>query len=360
MAGPPAWPTHRPSGVDGVLDALRELRDAVAGQHPHPDATAITHRLDDHLAPRLAFPAAPVLIVVGGATGAGKSTLVNSVVRAPVSPAGPLRPTTLAPVLVCHPTDLPWFDAAQVLPDLPRVTGPAPPAGAAGPGGRQRTIPPQLAGRLHLVGAPGLPPGLALLDAPDLDSVVQTNRDLSDRLAGAADLWLFVTTASRYADRVPWAALRAAAAWGVPVAVVLNRVPDGAGDEVSAHLAGMMAEAGLAGAPLFVLPQTALARPGLLPEAAGTALRSWLVDLAGTPAARAALLSASCAGGVAALVDAARRLSCAGGTGADGAARGTGRQDGWAQRHILRAAETVARSWAAVPVGEIFGGRATS
>ena len=50
---------------------------------------------------------APLLMVVGGSTGAGKSTLVNSLVGADVSPAGVLRPTTRAPVLVCHPADVP-------------------------------------------------------------------------------------------------------------------------------------------------------------------------------------------------------------------------------------------------------------
>jgi hypothetical protein len=30
------------------------------------------------------------------------------------------------------------------------------------------------------------------------------NHDLAALLLGAADLWLFVTTAVRYADAVPW------------------------------------------------------------------------------------------------------------------------------------------------------------
>ena len=51
---------------------------------------------------------------------------------------------------------------------------------------------------------------MGLLDAPDLDSVSQTNREMAGMLMAAADLWFFVTTAARYADAVPWAALRAA------------------------------------------------------------------------------------------------------------------------------------------------------
>ena len=55
-------------------------------------------------------------MVVGGSTGAGKSTLVNSLVGAVVSPAGVLRPTTRLPVLACHPDDLRWFEDDRILP----------------------------------------------------------------------------------------------------------------------------------------------------------------------------------------------------------------------------------------------------
>ena len=75
-------------------------------------------------------------------------------------------------------------------------------AGAArpGPDGRRRRPP---ASALQLVAARRVPAGLALLDAPDIDSVVAGNRELATQLLAAADLWLFVTTAARYADAVP-------------------------------------------------------------------------------------------------------------------------------------------------------------
>ena len=57
---------------------------------------------------------------------------------------------------------------------------------------------------LRLVADDHIPAGLGLLDAPDLDSVSQTNREMAGMLMAAADLWFFVTTASRYADAVPW------------------------------------------------------------------------------------------------------------------------------------------------------------
>ena len=69
-------------------------------------------------------------MVVGGSTGAGKSTLVNSLVGAVVSPAGVLRPTTRQPVLACHPDDVRWFEDDRILPGLARTTGGArPPRG---------------------------------------------------------------------------------------------------------------------------------------------------------------------------------------------------------------------------------------
>ena len=43
-----------------------------------------------------------------------------------------------------------------------------------------------------------------MLDTPDIDSVELANHELAGQLLGAADLWLFVTTAARYADAVRW------------------------------------------------------------------------------------------------------------------------------------------------------------
>ena len=119
-----------------------------------------------------------------------------------------LRPTTRSPVLVCARADVAAFSGDRVLPGLPRVTG-----SAGGPG------------TVQLVVRDDLPPGLALLDAPDVDSVVESNRELAGQLLAAADLWVFVTTAARYADAVPWDLLRTAQERGTALAVVLDRVP---------------------------------------------------------------------------------------------------------------------------------------
>ncbi len=262
-------------------DALTELRDALAGldlglaiagaDEARRVRAEVADQVDDYLLPRLRQMDAPLLMVVGGSTGAGKSTLVNSLVGAPVTPSGVLRPTTRAPVLVCHPADVRWFEDDRVLPGLTRTIG-AP----AGPGGVQ------------LQPTDALPEGLALLDSPDIDSVVEANRDLARQLLAAADAWLFVTTAARYADAVPWDLLHAARDRGTALSVVLNRVPGGA-EEVAGHLGEMLAEQGLSGTELLTVPETTLA-DAQLPPAALAPVRAWLDDLAADATARAALV----------------------------------------------------------------------
>ena len=93
---------------------------------------------------------------------------------------------------------------------------------------------------LQIVVTDQLPAGLALLDAPDIDSVDDENRRLSRQLLGAADLWVFVTTAARYADAVAWELLQQAAERDAVVSVVLNRCPPEAAQELTAHLAEML------------------------------------------------------------------------------------------------------------------------
>ena len=80
-------------------------------------------QLEDYVLPRLIQIEAPLLTVVGGSTGAGKSTLVNSLVGRRVTEPGVLRPTTRSPVLVHNPADVDWFDKERILPGLARTTG---------------------------------------------------------------------------------------------------------------------------------------------------------------------------------------------------------------------------------------------
>ncbi len=245
----------------------------------------VRRQLDDYVIPRLRDIDAPVLAVVGGSTGAGKSTLVNSVVGAEVTVPGVLRPTTRSPVLIHHPAAARWFEDDRVLGSLARVRGT--------PGQQVEG-----AHQLQLVASDAVPEDLALLDAPDIDSVLDRNREIAQHLLDAADLWVFVTTAARYADAVPWDFLRTASRRGVGIGLVLNRVPPGAGDEIAPHLSSMLAEEGLGDAPLFVIDEQPLV-DGRLSHDAVQPLRSWLDDLAADREARAELVRHSLAGAVA-------------------------------------------------------------
>ncbi|MFJ9904292.1 dynamin family protein [Streptomyces sp. NPDC101152] len=276
-----------------LLDALSALRDRVAAaRFPLPLAGApraranrdeLLAQLDDYLVPRLRAPEAPLLAVIGGSTGAGKSTLVNSLVGRRVSEAGVLRPTTRTPVLVCHPEDHHWFGGMRVLPDLTRVWAPHQEAA------EDLLLPGEDPARvLRVETTDTLPRGLALLDAPDIDSLVADNRVLAAELICAADIWVMVTTAARYADAVPWHMLRAAKEYDVTLVTVLDRVPHQVVSEVSRQYAALLTKSGLGDVPRFTVPELPESAwgGGLLPASAVASLRTWLVHVAQDPAAR--------------------------------------------------------------------------
>ena len=285
-------------------NALLELRAAVSGVTfplPLADAVAqqrsvgeITSQLDDYVLPRLATIDAPLLAVVGGSTGAGKSTLVNSLVGRRVTTPGVIRPTTRAPVLVHHSSDARWFADDRILPGLARSTGARNDAQS-----------------LQLVVEDSIPPGLALLDAPDIDSVVAENRALASQLLAAADLWLFVTSAARYADQVPWDFLHSAAERSAAVAVVLDRVPPRAMSEVPPHLGQMMTDRGLAGSPLFAVPETSVDAEGLLPVSAIQPIRGWLAALAADRSSRTQVVYRTLDGAIGSLTTRTPQLAAA-------------------------------------------------
>lgn len=274
-----------------LLSTLTELRSALA-QTPLPLETpgasearqvrgALVDQLDDYVLPRLVQIDAPLLAVVGGSTGAGKSTLVNSLVGHVVSQPGVLRPTTRSPVLVFNPADARWFDEERILPELARTS--------------RASADPRA---LQLVATDALPPGLAILDAPDIDSVEEQNRRLASQLLAAADLWLFVTSAARYADQVPWGFLKAAAERSAAVAVVLDRTPPQSAQEVASHLAEMLAARGLEDSLLFTVVESPVEADGLLPPATVSPIRQWLHSLAADSAARSAVVRQTLDGAV--------------------------------------------------------------
>lgn len=257
-----------PLDLAGVA-ALREHRQQVIDQ------------LEDYVIPRLMSLDAPLLTVVGGSTGAGKSTLVNTLVGHRVTAPGVLRPTTRSPVLAHHPDDGKWFGQDRLLPDLKRVSHPTNDHDC-----------------IQLVPTDAVPKGVAILDAPDVDSVEERNRLLAGQLLAAADLWLFVTSAARYSDQVPWEYLKQAAERSTSVALVLDRTPPDVVETVSGHLARMMASRGLKDSPLFGVPEGPVTDDGLLPLGHVAEIRGWLEALAADAFARNAIVQQTVGGSI--------------------------------------------------------------
>lgn len=265
VADDPRAVLARPLAATSLLDAVKDLRrDVEATSFPldlpgtepaRLSRVRLVDQLGEHLIPRLTQLSAPAVVVIAGSTGAGKSTLVNSLVGAEVSAAGVLRPTTRRPVLVHHPLD------AELVAHLPMLDA------------------------VDVVQSELVPRGVTMLDAPDLDSVLESNRDQAHRLLEAADLWLFVTTAARYGDALPWRVLEAAVQRGASIAMVLNRVPPASLPTVRGDLLERLRGHGMEGSPLFVVPDLG-PHEGLLDPAVVAPVQRWLTNLAGPDRSR--------------------------------------------------------------------------
>ena len=258
-----------PFDVPGVTEARAER-------------VKLLSQIDDYLLPRLRQSGAPILVALVGSTGAGKSTLMNSLVGKQVSATGIRRPTTNSPVLACHPDDMRWFAENVFLPTLPRVR-------------QQGLAMPGRDGLLVLAASEGMPKGVALLDTPDIDSVVQAHRDFAHQFLDASDLWLFVTTARRYADAAVWEMLKDARDRGAALALALTRVPPSSSAELAAHFDAMLEANGLHQVGRFIIPETTVT-DAQLPTEVAAPVRDWLADTARREDRRVAVLTQTMSG----------------------------------------------------------------
>jgi len=237
--------------IGGALDRLAAALESLDFG---PDTAQLEDERDriagiirSYLIPRSADRTTPMLVVFAGPTGSGKSTLVNSLSGLEVSRTGPLRPTTTAPVVLADREHA--FDRIAGV-ECEVVVGRAP-----------------------------ILENLALVDTPDIDSTATEHRAITETLIDNADVVVFVTSALRYADLVPWQVLRRARSRGTPVIHVLNRVSSSSSGAI-VDLKSRLDAAGLDDR-LITVPQHYLGEDGQrVPSLAVRSLAKRLASLA--------------------------------------------------------------------------------
>ncbi|AEG43840.1 GTPase family protein [Isoptericola variabilis] len=223
------------------------------------DARAVVARARE----RGGLSAEHTVVALAGATGSGKSSVLNAVAGDDIAAPGVRRPTT------SHALAAVWGDGADPLldwlevrrrhemPVAPVADGagspnPGPATGARGLFRRHRT-------------PAGITTGLVLLDLPDHDSVVTEHRVRAERLVERADLLVWVVDPQKYADAALHERyLRPLAGRSDVVVVALNqvdRLSDGEVDAMLADLRRLVAADGLDGAR--VLPVSARTGQGI-------------------------------------------------------------------------------------------------
>ncbi|MFW6380319.1 MAG: hypothetical protein ACOCZF_02795 [Halorhodospira sp.] len=197
--------------------------DGVAARHRKAPWLPCWERLlrrVDGLVARLEREDEPLLVVFAGGTGAGKSTLANTLAGSAVAATSPRRPTTAVPTAIGRSAEL---DAVL-----------------------RRGVLAAEASRATLRTAPleSVPAGLIVVDAPDVDSVETANREVAERLLEVADVWIWLTTARTYADEAGMVYLRQAAQLDVSTLVVLTQANEAEAGEILPDLAEKLRMAG--------------------------------------------------------------------------------------------------------------------
>ncbi|MDQ1246576.1 MAG: hypothetical protein QG597_944, partial [Actinomycetota bacterium] len=158
--------------VDARLVALGRAAEVATGRLP-AQAVAPAQELVARAAERRRLSDQLTVVALAGSTGAGKSTLFNSVLGAQVAAAGVLRPTTSEPLAAI------WQESAEAQEMLAWLG----------------------VSRWHVAdGASEALADLILIDLPDHDSTHAAHRAQVDRLVARVDVMIWVLDPQKYAD----------------------------------------------------------------------------------------------------------------------------------------------------------------
>ena len=224
--------------VDALLGALSEAAELGAGRIPEDELEAV-RRIAASASERRALSAEHTVVGFFGATGSGKSSLMNALAGEAVATTHVRRPTTSVPLAaVWNPK------GASALLDWLQVSD------------RRIMDRPFVAGQdLSLI----------LLDLPDFDSVALEHRAIAERLAGQVDVLVWVVDPQKYADAVIHrdfiAPLATHAAVTAAVLNQIDRLPEREVDDVVDSLRGLLRRDGLE--RVLVLPVSATTGAGI-------------------------------------------------------------------------------------------------
>jgi GTP-binding protein EngB required for normal cell division len=226
------------AGVDAQLGALSEAAELGAGRVPDAELEAV-RRIVESAGERRALSSEHTVVGFFGATGSGKSSLMNALAGEAVARTHVRRPTTSEPLAaIWNPR------GASALLDWLQVS--------------DRRV-------MERPFADGQELSLIVLDLPDFDSVALEHRAIAERLAGQVDVLVWVVDPQKYADAVIHrdfiAPLAMHAAVTTAVLNQVDRLPEHEVGSVVDSLRALLRRDGLEG--VRVLPVSATTGAGL-------------------------------------------------------------------------------------------------
>ncbi len=219
------------SAADSVLTARVEALDdarEIASRYFAPDAIEQLDIVRAKVRARLRHGTEHTVVAIAGATGSGKSSIVNRVAGAELSEASVRRPTTSS----THAAVWGDADAGPLLDWL------------------------EISRRHHVSEGDPAFSGLVLLDLPDHDSTAVEHRLEVDRLVELVDVLVWVTDPQKYADAaLHLGYIQPLANHAGILRFVLNQVDrlDDGGARISADFARLLTEDGVTNAEVMAV-----------------------------------------------------------------------------------------------------------